>query len=311
MLLFALLNQQHRQHTTSTERDHMTFLYRKGAYRAPENESGGVPAPASPAPAPAPTAAPAASSAPAPSGSSSGTPTDQSQPSFTVPEAYKDKPWAAKVKSMEDVYKQIDTLDALKGKKSIAPDFSKATPVEIEEYLAQTRPADVKAYEFGKDADPQLSGALGDAMLKFGISPYQANGVIKAFQEAEKTHFTPDGMNAAFEKSFGADWKTISGQTENIIKANVSAEDKAALNKLPNPDLALVMRVVNNLVKAYGISEKGGAHTGGGTGAPQPEDINKTRNDLRTQIDGLSRKPHTADEKQELIDKLNLTYTKK
>lgn len=228
-----------------------------------------------------------------------------------MPDAYKDKPWAAKVKTQDDLYKQIDTLDALKGKKSIAPDFSKATPAEIEDYLAQTRPADAKAYEFGKDADPHLSGALGDAMLKYGISPYQANGVIKAFQEAEKAQFTPEGMNAAFEKAMGADWKQTTGITENVIKANASAEDKAILNRLPNSDLAIVMKVMGNIIKQYGITEKGGAHVGGGNGAPAPEDVNKTRNDLRAQIDGLSRKPHTAEEKQALIEKLNATYAKK
>lgn len=284
----------------------MTFTYLRGALRAPDNEGagGGEPPPASPPPAAPPTSLPPASPPPA------GPPVAQAAP-YAVPEAYKDKPWAAKIKTEEDVWKQIDTLDALKGKKSIAPDFSKATPAEIEEYLSQTRPADVKAYEFGKDVDPALNAVLGESMLKYGISAYQANGVIKAFQEAEKAQFTPEGMAEMMKGSFGDDWKKVGGTARNLTQANLSAEDKAALDKLPNQDLALVYRLVNNLTKAYGIEEKGGAHTGGGTGAPAPVDLDAKAKEIRTQLDGLSRKPHTVEERDKLVNELDAIYKQK
>lgn len=201
------------------------------------------------------------------------------------------------------------------GKKTVAPDFEKATPAEIESYLAQTRPADATAYSFDEKTDPAIKTVLSDALLKNGVTPYQANNVIKAYQEAEKTAvasmFTTEGMHAEFEKSFGAEWKQVSGTTQNIIAANSSAEDKKALDALPNPMLALMLRVVNNVTKSYGIDEKNGAHLKGGKGAPLPQNVEEQRVDLRKQIDALSRKPHTADEKQALVDQLNKTYEQK
>lgn len=284
--------------------------------RSPDNDGGsGAPAPASapapaaasPAPAASPTPAPASTPAPA----ASPTPSPAANTEFVIPDAYKDKPWAEKIKSADDAWKQLENLQTLVGKKAVAPDFAKATPQEIEEYYAQTRPKDITAYEFGKDADPGLRDALGNAMLKSGISAHQANAVIKEFQAAEAQHFTEAGMSKAMEASFGAEWKQTVGKIQNVINANVSKDDRAALDKLPNPDLALVNRVLNNVIKAYGIDEKGGAHTGGSPGAPQGQDLDKVRTDLRSQLDSLSRRPHTADDKQALIDKLNATYEKK
>lgn len=230
---------------------------------------------------------------------------------YKVPDAYKDKPWASKIKSDDDLWKQLDNTQQLIGKKSIAPDFDKATPEEIEDYVKQTRPADVKAYQFAEGTDDAIKGVLSESLFKNGVTPYQANSVIKAFQDAEKVQtaafYSTDGMSKEFEKSFGADWKKISGDTINVIKANVSPEDAKALDGLPNPMLALTLRAINQIVTKYGIEEKG-AHTSAETGGHKPPDMAKVRSDLRTQIAELPNRPHTAAEKDDLIAKLNATY---
>lgn len=85
-------------------------------------------------PAPESAAAPVATPTPAPS-------------DFAIPEAYKDKPWASKVKSHDDLWKQLENTQSLIGKKAIAPDFKTATPQEIEDYYSQMRPADKAEFQ--------------------------------------------------------------------------------------------------------------------------------------------------------------------
>lgn len=262
----------------------------------------GSPAP-SPAPAPAP--APAPTPAPAPE------PKAGDPPPFKIPDAYKEKPWASKIKTEEDLYKQIDTLDALKGKKTVVPDFTKATPKEIEDYFAQTRPESIDAYQFADGMDDGIKKVLGESLLKNGVTAYQANAVLKAYQDAEAANMTEqysaDGMNKALETSFGAEWKEVGGATARILKENLSGEDAAMMDKLPNVFLGLVYRMANNLIKGYGIEETG-AHTGAGAGKMSPNDIGASRDAIRAEITALSSKPHTAEQKQVLIDKLTATF---
>lgn len=265
-----------------------------GASATPAQAAAGAPSP-TPSPAPSPSPTPAAG---------------EPQP-YKIPDAYKDKPWAAKIKSEEDLYKQIDTLDALKGKKTVVPDFTKATPSELEQYYAQTRPENKDAYQFADGTDDAIKTGLSETLFKNGITAHQANAVIKDYQameaESMKGMFSAEGMYAELEKAFGAEWKETGGATAKILKANLSAEDAAMMDKLPNPFLGLVYRMANNLIKGYGITESG-AHTGASAGAQQPGDINKVRESLRTEIAALSIKPHTAEDKQQLVDKLNATY---
>lgn len=289
---------------------------------APADTGGtGTPAAAAPAPsptpqttpAPAPTPSPAAPApTPSPTPDPSPAPTPSPAGDYKIPDAYKEKPWAAKIKSDDDLWKQLDNTQALIGKKTIAPDFKTATPAEVEAYYATTRPASVDEYQFAENTAPELKTAIGSSLLKNGITAHQANAVLKEYQAAEaesmKALFTPDGMNAEMKKSFGDDWKEPAGKTAIVIKKNLSPDDSALLEKLPNQFLGLIYRIANNLTKSYGINESN-AHTGAGAGNATPPDIGKVREGIRTEITALSNKPHTADQKQVLIDKLNATYT--
>lgn len=287
-----------------------------------EGTGGGAPAaastttaPAAGAPAaanPTPGSTPPSNAQPAVDPKATSTASTGAPSAFSVPDAWKEKPWAAKIKSEEDLYRQIDTLDALKGKKSIAPDFEKATAEEIETFLAQTRPADVNAYQFGDETHPEIKSFLGKSLMENGVHPFQANKVIKAYQEAEKgvqaQMFSKEGMDKAMEASFGADWQATVGKVQNIVKESIPADDKKALNSLPNEQLAMVTRVINKLIADYGIKERGNLHTDSPAGKHTAEDVTKVRTDLRKQIDDLTRRPHTEDEKKVLTDKLTATY---
>lgn len=232
---------------------------------------------------------------------------------FKLPDEYKDKPWASKIKSQDDLYKQIDNLDKLAGKKAVIPDLTKATPEEREAFYAQTRPKSADEYAFTPDVplDPTIKSGVTEMLMKNGISATQGNEIIKSYQAMEQQlltkQFDPKDMQTAMETAFGKDWQTITGQTRNTLKGLMTPSDQTQLDAIPNVYLSLIYRTLGNVVKAYGIKETDQAHLQGG-GAPAPADVNGVRQGLRDQMNALSSRPHTEPQMKELRDKLTATY---
>lgn len=268
-----------------------------------------------PAPNPAPSGDPAPNPNPAPNPAPNSAPNPEPKPGdapqFKIPDAYKDKPWAAKIKSEDDVYKQIDTLTELKGKKAIVPDFTTAKPEEVESYFNSLRPADKSAYKFGEYFDETVQADVAGMLHEAGIAEAQAAKLLPLYEKFEQKRLTEatseEGFNKEMVKSFGEkfDGKVTAISQEH--KQHLSAEDQAVLDKMPNEYYGIVARLTAKMLEAYGAGEKLGAHDGK-SGTPAGEDIVKTRADLREQIQKISDRPHTYEEKQKLIDALNKTY---
>lgn len=230
---------------------------------------------------------------------------------FKLPDAHKDKPWASKIKSQDDVYKTLDNLQTAIGKKSLYP-AADATPEEWDQYLAGMRPEDASVYEFGEGANKEFVEAISPVLLEAGISKHQAGKLIPAYQKFEaamaEQYTSADGFKAEMVKSFGDKYDATVASIVNEHKQHLSQDDQALMDKIPNQYLGVVYRLTSAMQKAYGANEGGAdAHTQKG-GAPIGEDINKVRSELRSQITALETRPHTAQEKQDLVDKLQKTY---
>jgi hypothetical protein len=178
---------------------------------------------------------------------------------FAIPDAYKDKAWATKVKSEDDLWKQLENTQSLIGKKAVVPDFKTATPAEIEDYYKQLRPQDKSAYAFDEETPPELKEAYGDLLYNNGISEHQGNEIIKQFREMEKAQldklYSADGFTVELEKSFGKNYKEQAGAAANLMKQHLNKEDAALLDKMPNQFLAMLYRYTDNIKKSYGASE--------------------------------------------------------
>jgi len=232
------------------------------------------------------------------------------QGAFAIPEAYKDRGWAQKVKSLDDVFKQIDTLDALKGKKMVVPDFEKGTPEEIEGFLKLLRPKDKSEYAFPEGSAKEITEKIADIFYQNGIPKAFGNKIISAYAELEKgviaQRFSKDGMETILKTSFGDDYQKAAGETANLLAKNLSEDDRKLLEKIPNEHLGLIYRLTNNLIKAYGIKEGVAGEAGAGKGTQG--NVEEVRKSLRKQIADLDKRPHTSEEKQKLLDKLSATY---
>lgn len=241
---------------------------------------------------------------------------ENGQKAFELPEAYKNAPWASKVKSMDDVYKQLDNLNTAVGKKTVIPDLKTSTPEEREAYYAQTRPKDATAYTIPDDINgfpvtQATKEGVGKIFLDNGISEVQGNAVIKAYNELGKAQiseqFSPDGMKAALQTAFGDQWEGITSATRNTIKGMMSADDQKALDTMPNAYLGVVYRALGNVVKKFGVKETDSAHFGG-SGNAGGGDINTQRAGIRAEIAKLGDQPHTIDQANTLRQKLADTY---
>lgn len=279
-------------------------------------------APAQPAGDPKPGDAPAA---PAPK--TGEPPVDPAAPkapaapaAFKIPDEYKDKGWAAKVKSLDDLFKQVDELDALKGRKSIIPDLKTATPEQREEFYKQLRPADASAYKFtGDQTSPEIKGAVGKMFMDNGISEVQGNAIIEQYtamgEENMAKLYDPEGFKETMKAQFGDGWEKTTGDAYNNLKAMMSDQDQKLMDHLPNAFAGLIYRTlgntdkaVQNMMQRYGVKETNLAHFAGSPAGAGGGDINAARADLRGQMGRLAAGPHTAEQMQELRTKLAKTY---
>lgn len=273
----------------------------------------------------APATAPAASLPPAATEGAPGAETPPAAPTdhntttaaatdFKVPDEYKDKAWAGKVKTQDDLWKQLANAQELIGKKSVVPDLAKATPEEREAYYAQLRPASADEYVFpdtGMPMPPEMKTTVTDMFMKNGVSAVQANDIIKAYQDMGNKQlaamYDPKEFETTLETAFGKDWKAVTGTVRNSLKGMMSEADQKALDNLPNAYLATVYRTLGNVVQKFGVKETPGAHFEA-PGTAANTDINAVRDGLRKQMSAMSSRPHTAQELATLRTQLADTY---
>lgn len=256
--------------------------------------------PAVPDTAPAPEANPAPpAEAPDPS--------SDTIPKFSVPEEYKDKGWAGKVKSLDDVYKQLDATDALVGKKTVGvPDFEKASPEEVEEYYSKTRPESKDNYSFAEGTPDADKEKFSNLFFENGISKHQADNIIKAYQADEAAQFTEEGALQEMEKALGSNYKEIYAKNNEISKKVFSEDVQGFVDKLPNGAHAMWQKAMSQMAESYGAKESDINVNNDPT--PPVVNIDAKRSEIRGKLNELSKRSHSLQEKQDLINQLNDTY---
>lgn len=236
----------------------------------------------------------------------------QTDSEFVLPDEHKDKPWASKVKSQDDLYKQIENLTAVAGKKNAYPEAD-ATTEQLDEYFNGLRPESKDAYDFGEDhPNPEFAGAVGDLLFDAGLSKHQADKLIPAYQAMEKAALdeatSAEGYKAEMTGIFGEKYDAGVVAVTNEHKQHLSTEDQQLMEAIPNQYLGMIYRLTTSMQKAYGANEGGGGNHSAKGGTTSAVDVNKQRSGLRQEITDLGKGMHTAQQKQDLIDKLDATY---
>lgn len=209
-----------------------------------------------PIPAPTPPAAPSASPATPPAGT---------PPTFTVPDAYKDKPYLKGVDSIDKVFSMLDGAQSMIGKRPAGIPAADAPQEEWDKfYEAAGRPKTPAEYKFeaaeGMKHDEKLVSAMQAAMHKEGLSAKQALGVQKAFDSALAEVLKEKGIQAQQQdqnfdalaaKVFGADRDKILAQSKALIDKHATPELKPLLGEMSNEQLVAFAGVLNNIQKMY------------------------------------------------------------
>jgi len=230
---------------------------------------------------------------------------------LTIPEEYKNKPWAKDLKSVDDLYKQHDGVQELIGKKSLPPDFEGMTEVQRDEYYKTTRPEKASDYKMPEGLGDDVDARMREIFHNKGLSQFRAFELATEFKqyndEMKDLAFNKDKWVEELKTSFGSDFEKKAADTATFIAKNLNELDKKVLELAPNPVLGLIYRLADNLKKSHGIVDGGlgGEHNAGDAAGV---DLDKTRGELRQQITDLSSRQHTQEEKSGLIKKLNATY---
>ena len=192
---------------------------------------------------------------------------------FQVPEEYREKGWASKIKSEDDVYKQLDNLDSLAGKKTSVPDFATATDAEKEEYFSRTRPEDINSYEVPEKFTEADGKAYREAFSKRGILPAVAKDLLSDLvahgEGISNTARSEEGFKEVMQGLFGEDYVEESKGASKLLQSHLSAENKVVFENMDNKSVGLVYQVAKDFMREYGASERSAPLAGGEGGIAQ------------------------------------------
>lgn len=237
------------------------------------------------------------------------------QGQFSIPKEYEGKGWAKKVKSIDDVFKQLDNLDSVAGKKHVIPDLSKRDDPDVKQYLENFRGSTkVTDYKFAEGTPKEFSEKVGTMLFNKNIPASIGNEIIAEYQNMVKADldamFSADGMKAELKNVFGDDADGRSKDVINMVADILGPEGKEFVEtKIPNHFIGFMYKFMDSVRAKYGINDSGNGGNGG-EGGSGGGDINSVRAEIRAQIRALDSRTHTAEEKAALQAKLDATYKK-
>lgn len=234
---------------------------------------------------------------------------EEVQSKFAVPEPYKEKGWAKNLKNEDDLWKMLDNTQALVGKKTVALDFEKATPKEIDDYYAQLRPADKSAYDLAEMPEEQKT-IYADLLHKHGISAKQGSDLAKEYMAMQKAQlekaYDKDAFIEELKGSFGSNYEETTKKITNALSRNLNEQDKQILEGMPNQYVGAVYRLADKILSAYGAQELSTAASAPSPAAPT--DRETIASEIRKEIRTMKMRPHTQAELSTLTGKLANLY---
>ena len=242
--------------------------------------------------------------------------TEPKSTEFTIPDEYKDKGWVQKIKTPEDLWKQLDSAQSLIGKKTVIPEFEKEE--DKLKYLSENfgvKEATEVAELFG---ERELVGgskeSFSELFKQAGVSKEQAkiliDGYFKHEDNLKSSAYSEEGLQEVLKASFPKNTEVESENARKILKANIPDADKALVDNLPNDILGLMLRFANTMASNYGAKPEHTPNSNNPAGA-ESVNLDQKRADIRKAIAELPSRPHTQEDKSKLLAALADTYKTK
>jgi hypothetical protein len=230
---------------------------------------------------------------------------------FVVPDGYKDKGWVNKIKSADDLWKQLDNAQSLLGKKAVVPNLEGADEKQVEDYLSQLRPADKNDYEIGDFASDEEKGVYRDMLYEAGLSKVQASKLLAKYGEmktqAQESLYSEDGFVEAMKGAFGDKYDGKLNELKQGLSSVISKEDAEMIESLPNNIAVLMFKIADGFKKSYGANVvEGKAQLNTGNGAVSVGDLDNQIQTLQKELNEKfsGRVPYKASDKSALLKQL-------
>lgn len=186
--------------------------------------------------------------------------------SFSVPEQYAEKPWAANVRSLDDMYSQFDNMQGLVGKKNIPG--ANATDEETQAFYNQLRPETADKYELTlpdgvkAEINQDEQNLYKQMFHDLGLTPKQANALFQGHVKLEMEKAgklaegqpTPEEAEAAKDVEFGKlVTEKLGDKADEAIKITMahalqhSQETMDGIKELPPEQMAAIVDLISSL----------------------------------------------------------------
>ncbi len=233
---------------------------------------------------------------------------------FTIPEAYKDKPYLQGVDSHEGVFKLLDSSQALIGKKTIGiPDETstpndiaafheaRGVPKEHSEYTSinTTEGADTSFFELLKPLFKEANMTAKDvAIFEKGVGP-----IIEKItgDKVEKDKSSGEAFTQLAAEIFGNTKDNDLAQAKALLVANTPEGMNKYMDELSNEHLIIMASALKN-VRAKYMNEDGSA-LGGDGGVDNTGGAEAIREQAKRQI-GIAQDPKSTIDQIEAATKL-------
>ena len=257
--------------------------------------------------------------------------TEQSAPSFSIPEDYADRGWAEKIKSSDDLFKAYDNAQSMIGKRPAGIPSKDASDDEWNQfYKAMGRPDEPK-YDFtepeglpeGFDTTPFREQAA-EILHKAGLTPKQANAVYNEYLKLEmnsagQSQEATEAQQAELDKQyveltkehFGDDAQKYEGLLKEDFEKHVPQSLKETFAKLTDmPDVLTALMAytkgkqgeIDRVKKEYG--QEGGITTGNQANGQSIDDTRRELASLRSSKEARDFTSPKYNETQERIKQL-------
>lgn len=189
-----------------------------------------------------PAAAPVEGSTPPAPAPHVATPPAPADLGFSVPDEYRDKKWAAELKSTQDVFKMLAGAQELIGRKGVIKPGENATPEELRAFYTNNGCPDTpEGYEFQtidplKDLprDAEVDHDFKKVLYELGISKDKGEQFIRKAEEIIYNRQKPLFEAKAKTDQVAAEFaKQTFGDESNVVIAETKARMKEALKDTP------------------------------------------------------------------------------
>lgn len=187
----------------------------------------------------------------------------------SIPEAYRERPWAKELTSSEEMFKMLDETKTLVGKRPAGIPQDTAPSEEWSEFnKAFGVPEKAEEYKFvepgeGQEVNPEFQKGIADIMHKAGVSQKQLGLIEPAFNElvsklAGEAGGDSEQANADFDKlaldTFGTREEEVMKNGKALIAKYIPESMKTHQESISNENLIILAGVLDGITKEF-ISE--------------------------------------------------------